>query len=253
MQWCPPISLAAVDQGGPQIIIDQSLALDPHGALVTLRMAQECDTWVAASLWRTLDDSLIRMMPILTAVGDDPVPLEDPALDRAVKIWERARVMAGGRRLYWLAECREDAHLPDWVTPESFARFDVLHEALQVDDAALDAIVLAAAFQERAATILCACPEGVPRIVQEAARLGMTVTKLDAAPQLQIQQQWFAPLFMRAGLFEWARTSDTPLAFVRVVAPDLLFLDSGQSDLSQQHCFTPEGWVQSASLIWGHV
>lgn len=259
MQWCPPLNMATVDRGGPQIIIDRSLALDLHGPLLTLRMASECDTWVAPSVWRALDDSLIQMTPMIGTDIPDPEPLNRPLPERAVAIWERVRVLTSGRRLYWLAEAREDAHLPEWVTPESFARFETLHEALQADandandDAVVDALVLAAAFQERAAAVLCTCPDGTPEIVAEAAAQGMHVTELAEDASAQVRDHWFSPLLMRTGLFEWVRTRRTPVAFVRLIAPDLLFLETELFEVEDRNAARMRGWPNSAALLWGRL
>ena len=260
MQWTPPISMAAVDTGGPQIIIDRSLALDLHGPLVTLRMAAECDTWVAPSVWRELDDGLVRMAPLLSAPEPDPAPLNRSEDERAVMIWERARILTAGRRLYWLAECRDDAHLPEWAAASSQSRFNTLHEALYTevsdacDDAVLDAVVLAAAFQERPAAVLATCgAKGTPEIVQEAARYGITVTELNSGLADVARDAWFGPLLMRTGLFEWAAAGQTPLAFARLIAPDLLFLDTEAFDADSGHATRMSGWPLTATLLWGRL
>jgi len=259
MQWCPPLNMATVDKGGPQIIIDRSLALDLYGPLITLRMAQECDTWVPSSVWRALDDSLISMMPMMMAEGEAPIAQERTDIERAALIWERARMLTGDRRLYWLSDSREDAHLPDWVTPESFTRFETLHEALHgsgkegEDDAAVDALVLAAAFQERAAAILCRADGDAPAVVTEATDRGISVSEMPDAAAEQVRDQWFSPLLMRAGLFEWSRTIETPLAFVRLIAPDLLFLETEGFDTEDRNASALSGWPRSAALIWGRL
>lgn len=259
MQWCPPINMAAIDKGGPQVIIDHSLALDLFGPLVTLRIAQECDTWVPSSVWRTLDDSLMRMVPIMVDDNAPPKLPDRPTNERAALIWERARVLTADRRLYWLSDSREDAHLPDWVTPESFTRFETLHEALHGDEISLgddggsDSLVLAAALQERAAAILCTGSDEVPTIVQDAKDKGIDVSELPEAAAVQVREQWFAPLLMRAGLFEWSRTTRTPMAFVRLIAPDLLFLETEGFDAEDRNASALSDWPKSAALIWGRL
>lgn len=259
MQWTPPISMAAIDTGGPQIIIDGSLALDLHGPLVTLRMAAECDIWLPSSVFRRLDDSLVRMAPLLSNPEADPAPLTRSEDERAVMVWERARVLTAGRRLYWLAECREDANLPEWAAVESHARFEMLHEALFAempntrDDAALDALVLAAAFQERPAAILATCAKGTPDLVREAKRHGMAVSEIDKGCAADARDSWFGPLLMRAGLYEWAATRQTPLAYLRLIAPDLLFLDTEFFDADDGHATRMSGWPLKATLLWGRL
>ena len=260
MQWFPPTSTATTDRGGPQVIIDRSLALDLSGPLLTQRLSQECDIWVPASVWRALDESLISVLPILVASGTDSYPLHRPETERTVAIWERARILTGGRRLYWLAECRDDAHLPDWVTPESFTRFETLQEAIKDDcpdlddEAGLDSVVLAAALQESAAAILCTCPgDGPPQVVAAAERLGATIAEVPEDHVAHVRGQWFGPLLMRAGLYEWTRMGKLPLAFVRLIAPDLLFLETETFNAKDRKAERIRDWPKSASLLWGRL
>ncbi|WP_143526209.1 hypothetical protein [Roseivivax lentus] len=252
--------MAAIDTGGPQIIIDRSLALDLHGPLVTLRLAAECDTWLASSVFRQLDDSLVCMSPLLASPEANIAPLTGPEDERAVMVWQRARVLTAGRRLYWLADCREDAHLPEWAAAESHSRFEILHKALYSaapntgDDAALDAIVMAAAFQERPAAILARCGKhGTPDIVREAGRYGLNVIEIDTAFATEARDTWFGPLLMRTGLYEWAVTAQTPLVYARLIAPDLLFLDTEFFDVDDGNALRMSGWPLKATLLWGRL
>ncbi|MEM9970027.1 MAG: hypothetical protein AAF762_02855 [Pseudomonadota bacterium] len=256
MQWFPPLNVETVDRGGPQVIIDSSLALDLHGPLLTLRMAQECDTWVPASVWRMLDESMIRMAPLLL---NEDAPSPEPVSsipERSAAVWERARVLTGNRRLYWLAECREDAHLPDWVPPESSVRFETLHEALNnvaADDATVDSLVLAATFQERAAAILCVAGDGPPSIVREASRRGIAVTEVPPHVTAEAKEQWFGPLLMRIGLSELSSAGHLPLAYVRLFAPDLLFFETEAFDAEDRDTSRVHDWPRSAFALWGRL
>ncbi|MCV6598668.1 MAG: hypothetical protein OIF40_16505 [Mangrovicoccus sp.] len=261
MQWCPPINMSTIDKGGPQIIIDPALALDLHGPLFTLRLSQECDTWVPSSVWRALDESLVNMVPVLVATEAQPLTAERPPYERVAMVWERVRILTAGRRLYWLAERRDDAHLPDWVTPESFTRFETLLEAFETgsgdkaDTEMLDALVLAAALQERAVAILCpsGSEDGMPGLVEAAQTRGFATRQLSGEISTQLCAQWFWPLLTRAGLFEWVRADQMPLAFVRVIAPELLFLDT--QDFNSELRLSPglADWPSSATVLWGRL
>ena len=219
---------------GPQVpscVLDASLALQPFGLLLALRLAQEWRVWLTRGLWPLVDSCrLFEAKPHLLAGEEGPE--RTAALLASLRDWHHAWLGARiGGRFHWIGDHRHESALPDDADEHLPARFERLAEALSgLDDdgggalgawswrrdCGLEALALASALCMRPTVILTEWEEGEtePRLAKlwrEAGREPLEL-HLPGGPPIAL------PASVRVGLPPLLQ-GGRRLAAVHVAAP----------------------------------
>lgn len=256
MDWLPPLNIATEDKGAPSIIVDPPLALDPVGPLLTIRLGRETNMWLCGrALWSALDqwavDTIDHLIPGAAASHPD---------NQSHALWDRVRLNLANLKVYWLAECVDEASLPKNLDTQVLGRFETLLAALasdpkslaaEIDTGDLDSLMLAGAMADQPLIILTiAHADEEPPLVRQARQLGARATELTGRPKEQICAGLIDPLLMRAGVLEWIRVDALRLAFVRLVAPHLLFFEPADCEEPAQVQKHTQ-WLEKTVICWG--
>lgn len=272
--------MAAVADAGAQragevsFVLDPTLALCRHGALLALRLARHAIVYVTRELWLRLDSPGADCR--LAEADDGELPERLAALQR----WDRIRLdrHLGELGIHWVADSRRESFVPAGVDKFLVPRYEELRRALDGGDPEVDAaevwrsaeeelssdtLALAAALMpyhplvlarlrshEREPAVVARLRSGVP---------GARVTALDDAatwrPDLRDARGWLRQLFLRAGVSEllW---SEPGFAAVHLVAPEAVVVPTAEPhaalyyDAPEARAARRVDWWADARAYW---
>ena len=242
----PPL-VVSVDTKRRSFVLDLPLALSPFGLLLTLRLAQYVNVWLARALWDILDNSRYflshrQMVPGIGPVDDGDGEAAADRLALALNQWQAARTDAdlSGLKLYWTGDATKESMLPEDCDADLVGRFEFLAASLEEferlaaagcgrESAAFDHVrdttALAVALMSRQPLVLTladgAAGSGEPPYCKSLRALGIRCERIaDAHRDVVMAEEW-RELITRSGVIDllWAGLD---LVSVHLVAPNAL-------------------------------
>ncbi|MDR4508923.1 MAG: hypothetical protein MRJ65_11940 [Candidatus Brocadiaceae bacterium] len=262
MSTLPPSLSVTVNTKRKACVIDTTLALSRYGLLLTQRLGDEFDLWLARELWQILDNTQYyvsnpqSLMPVRPGPGQKSENVHANKnggngtkyfLKAILNQWDMARMETdlAGLKVFWIGDAMSESLLPKSADQNLVHRFETLAGSLDVRikkdpadarqdnifiDCFRDAVALTAALVSHKGFILtrqCAVnedlPENEPVICSYLRKWGIPCYRVGMDQKVEIERAFLFPIFARAGVTELL-WAGLNLAVVHLCVPDAIIM-----------------------------
>ncbi|MCF6147060.1 MAG: hypothetical protein E3K37_00195 [Candidatus Kuenenia sp.] len=260
MSVMPPSLSVTVTTKRKACVIDTTLALSRYGLLLTQRLGDEFDLWLARELWQILDNTQYYLSnpqfltPVRPGIQRKTGKIHANGGNEAkyflkdiLSQWDIARMETdlAGLKIFWIGDAMSESLLPKNADQNLIHRFETLARSLDIKikkngsdtqqenifvDCFRDVVALTAALIPHRGFILTRhgmmsdeLPENEPIICSYLRNWGIPCYRVGMDQKIEIEKASLFPIFARAGVTElmWAGLN---LAVVHICAPDAIIM-----------------------------